>query len=74
VDINISHSSTQVRYINKNANTFENPDDLVFWNYETSNGIQEISINYTSSGEVYDRSTTIVNSCFSPIISPVGFK
>jgi hypothetical protein len=30
-------------------------------------GIQEISINYTSSDEVYDHSTTIVNPCFSTI-------
>jgi hypothetical protein len=30
-------------------------------------GIQEISINYTSSGEVYDCSTTIANLCFSTV-------
>jgi hypothetical protein len=30
--------------------------------------IQEISINYTSSGEVYDCGTTIVYQCFSTII------
>jgi hypothetical protein len=47
----------------------ENPDDLVLGNHETSMGIQEISINYTSSGEVYDHSTTIVNPCFSTIIA-----
>jgi hypothetical protein len=34
-------------------------------NHEASTGIQEISINYTSSGEVYNCSTTIVNPCFS---------
>jgi hypothetical protein len=34
-----------------------------------SNGIEDISINYTSFGEVYDRSTTIVNSNFSTIIA-----
>jgi hypothetical protein len=32
-------------------------------------GIQEISINYTSSEQVYDRSTTIINPCFSTIIA-----
>jgi hypothetical protein len=32
-------------------------------------GIQEIFITYTSSGEVYNRSTTIVNACFSTIIA-----
>jgi hypothetical protein len=32
-------------------------------------GIQEIFINYTSSGEVYGRSTILVNPCFSTIIA-----
>jgi hypothetical protein len=30
--------------------------------------VQEISINYTSSRELHDRNTTIVNSCFSTMI------
>jgi hypothetical protein len=47
----------------------KNPDPLVLGNHEISMGIQEISINYTSSGEVYDHSTTIVNPCFSTIIA-----
>jgi hypothetical protein len=47
----------------------ENLDDLVLGNHETSTEIQEISINYTSSGEVYDYSITIVNTCFSTIIA-----
>jgi hypothetical protein len=47
----------------------ENPDDLVLGNHETSIGIQEIFINYTSSEEVYDRSTTIVNPYFTTIIA-----
>jgi hypothetical protein len=38
-------------------------------NHEESNGIENISINYTSSGEVFDHSTTIVNSSFSTIIT-----
>jgi hypothetical protein len=38
-------------------------------NHETSTGIQETSINYTSFEGVYDRSTTIVNPCFSTIIA-----
>jgi hypothetical protein len=68
MDNNIPQSSTQACYINENARTSENPDDLVLGNYQTSKGIQEISINYTSFEEVYDRSTTIVNPCFSTII------
>jgi hypothetical protein len=61
VENNIPQSSTQARYINENARTSENPDDLILGNHEISKGIQEISINYTSFREVYDCSTTIVN-------------
>jgi hypothetical protein len=67
--VDIPQSSTQARYRKESANTSENSDALVLGNHETSTGIQEISINYTSSGEVYDRSTTIVNPCFSIIIA-----
>jgi hypothetical protein len=67
--VDIPQSSTQARYGNENASTSENPDDLVLGNHETSMVIQEISNNYTSSGEVYDRSTTIVNPYFSTIIA-----
>jgi hypothetical protein len=37
--------------------------------HEASKGIEEIFINYTSSGEVYDHITTIANLCFSTIIA-----
>jgi hypothetical protein len=37
-------------------------------NHAASKGLEEISINYTSSEDVYDRSTTIENLCFSTII------
>jgi hypothetical protein len=37
--------------------------------HETSKGIEEISINDTSSEKVYDHSTTIINLCFSTIIA-----
>jgi hypothetical protein len=69
VDNNILKSSTQARYRNENASTSKNSDDLILGNHETSTRIQEISINYTSSREVYDRSTTIINPCFSTIIA-----
>jgi hypothetical protein len=68
VDIDIPQSSTQARYINETATTSKNPDDLVLGSHEMSNGIQEISINYISFGEVYNRNTTIVNPFFSTII------
>jgi hypothetical protein len=38
-------------------------------NHEASKGIEEIYINYTSSGEVYYHSTTIANLCFSTVIA-----
>jgi hypothetical protein len=66
--VDIPQSSTQARYRNENASTSENYDTLILGNHETSTGIQEISINYISSGEVYNCSTTIVNPCFSTII------
>jgi hypothetical protein len=65
--VDIPQSSTQARYRNENASMSKNPDDLILENHETSTGIQEVFINYTSSREVYNRSTTIVNPCFSTI-------
>jgi hypothetical protein len=67
--VDIPQSSTQARYRNENASISENPDALVLGNHETSTGIQEISINYTSSEEVYDHSTIIVNPYFSTNIA-----
>jgi hypothetical protein len=67
--MDIPQSSTQACYRNENASTSGNPNALVLGNHETSTGIQEISINYTSSGEVYDRSTTIINLYFSTIMA-----
>jgi hypothetical protein len=37
--MNISQSSTQVRYRHKNASTMKNPDALVSGNHEASTGI-----------------------------------
>jgi hypothetical protein len=67
--VDIPQSSTQACYRKESANTSKNPDALILENHETSTGVQEISIKYTSSGEVYDRSTTIVNPYFSTIIA-----
>jgi hypothetical protein len=67
--VDIPQSSTQAPYRHENPSTSENLDDLVLGNHETSTGIQEISVNYTSFGEVYDHSTIIVNPCFSTIIA-----
>jgi hypothetical protein len=65
---NDPQSSSQARYINE-SRTSEIPNNLVLGNHELSKGIEEISINYTSSGKVYDRNTTIANLCFSTIIA-----
>jgi hypothetical protein len=67
--VDIPKSNTHACYRNVNASTSENPNALVLGNHEASTGIQEISISYTSSGEVYDHSTIIVNPCFSTIIA-----
>jgi hypothetical protein len=57
-----------VRYTNE-TRTSEIPDHLILGNHEESKGIEEFSINYASSGKVYDRNTTIVDICFSTIIA-----
>jgi hypothetical protein len=67
VDTKCPQSSTHARNINE-AETSENPGSLVLENHEEPQGIEEISINYTNSGETYDRSTIIANTCFSTII------
>jgi hypothetical protein len=47
----------------------EDPDSLILGNHDVFHGVQEISINYTSSGELLDRTTMVVNSCFSTKIA-----
>jgi hypothetical protein len=60
--------SSQACYTNETI-IFEIPDNLILGSHEASKGIEEISINYSSSGEVYDHSTTIANLCFSIVIA-----
>jgi hypothetical protein len=40
-------------------------DSLVLRNHDEFHGVQKIFINYTSSGELLDRTTMVINSCFS---------
>jgi hypothetical protein len=68
VDTNDPQSSSQACYTNQ-SRTLKIPYDLVLGNHETSKGIEEFSINYISSGEVYYCSITIVNLCFSTVIA-----
>jgi hypothetical protein len=61
-------SSSQARYTNE-TRTSKIPNNLVLGNHEASKGIEEISINYTSSRKVYNHNTTIADLCFSTIIA-----
>jgi hypothetical protein len=55
----------------KQAGGSEDPDSLILENHDEFHGVQEISINYTSSRELLDRTITIVNSCFSTMVANV---
>jgi hypothetical protein len=46
----------------------EDLDSLILGNHDEFHGVQEIFINYTSSGELLDHTTTVVNSCFSTMV------
>jgi hypothetical protein len=65
---NDPRSNSQARYTNE-TRISEILDNLILGNHGASKGIDEISSNYTSSREVYDRSTTIANICFSTVIT-----
>jgi hypothetical protein len=51
------------------AGRSKDPDSLVLENHDEFYGVQEIFINYSSSEELLDRTTTIVNSCFSTMVT-----
>jgi hypothetical protein len=68
MNANNPRSSSQACYTNE-TRISKIPNNLVLGNHEASKGIEEISINYTSSREVYDHITTIANLCFSTIIA-----
>jgi hypothetical protein len=63
VDVINPRPSPHVHTIEQ-AGWSEDPDSLVLENHDEFYGVQEISINYTSSGELFDRTTMVVNSCF----------
>jgi hypothetical protein len=68
VDVINPRSSPHV-HTTEQAGGLEDPDSLVLGNHDEFYGVQEISINYTSSGELLDCSTIVVNSCFSTMIA-----
>jgi hypothetical protein len=47
----------------------EDSDSLILGNHDKFHMVQKISINYTSFGELLDRTTTVVNSCFSTMVA-----
>jgi hypothetical protein len=47
----------------------KDPDSLVLVNHDEIHGVQEISINYTSFGELFDHTTIVVKSYFSTMIA-----
>jgi hypothetical protein len=47
----------------------EDPDSLVLRNHDEFHEVQEIFINYTSFGELFNRTMTVVNSCFSTMVA-----
>jgi hypothetical protein len=47
----------------------EDPDSFVLGNHDEIHWVQEIFINYTSSRELFDHNTTVVNSCFSTMVA-----
>jgi hypothetical protein len=53
----------------KQAGGSEDPDSLILRNHDEFHGVQEIFINYNSSSELLDRTTTVVNSCFSTMVA-----
>jgi hypothetical protein len=53
----------------KQAGGSEDTDSLVLGNHDEFHGVQDISINYTSYGELFDCHTTVLNSCFSTMVA-----
>jgi hypothetical protein len=56
-------------HIIEQAGGSKDPDSLVLGNNDEFHGVQKISINYTSSGELLDHTTMVVNSYFSVMIT-----
>jgi hypothetical protein len=59
--------SPQVHTIEADGGS-EDPDSLVLRNYDEFHRVEEISINYTCSRELFDHNTSVVNSCFSTMV------
>jgi hypothetical protein len=51
------------------ARGLKDPDFFILENLDEFYGVQEISINYTSFRELFDCTTTVVNSCFLVMVA-----
>jgi hypothetical protein len=49
----------------------EDPNSLVLGNHDEIHGMQKNSVNYTSSRELFDHTTMVVNSCFSTMVADI---
>jgi hypothetical protein len=56
-------------HIIKQAGGSKDLDSFILGNHDEIHGVQEISINYTSFRELFDRTTMVVKSCFSTIFA-----
>jgi hypothetical protein len=67
VDMINPRSSPHMHTI-KQAGGSEGHDSLILGNYDKIHGVQIFFINYTSFGELFDRTTMFFNSCFSTMV------
>ena len=65
----LDQPSTSTVYTNSDAGKPERPNAIVLGNTEPSTRVQEISTNYSESGESFDRKTTIVDIHFAASIA-----
>jgi hypothetical protein len=68
VDTKNLRPSTHVHTFEQ-AGGSENPDSLILENHDEIHGVQEIFISCTSSRELIDCTTMVVNSCFLTIFA-----
>jgi hypothetical protein len=68
VDMINPRSSPHV-HTTEQAGASKDPDSFILRNHDEFHGVQEISINYTSSRELLDRTIMVVNTCFSTMVA-----
>jgi hypothetical protein len=68
VDVINPRASPHV-HTTEQARGSKDPDSLVLGNHDEFHEVQEIFINHTSFRELLDHTTTVVNSCFSIMVT-----